>query len=560
MQSTWGTMCFMKIHTLIISAIALIISSTSNAVHPRDFVSDGALAILSIRDGDAINSLTKEVSQQANFKSKESLLANYLSLFIINPNSIDFSEEIIFVIEPTVAADGQRPTGMFGAMPHLVFICKPKEGKTLDINKTYLTGSVLYDDWFIASGGKTVIEPETFSKSPILKFLKKNQVSMAIKFGELWKQIGPIVQMTGGMMVGSMNKPGSDGIISPETKKAATDARKAFGELMKLCGDVEVISMDVLIKDFKLATSVNISLKTPEDISINNKSMLQMASLLADDMFQYGMSSELTRKLLDYDIASMQGIPLDESFLYADGFPVIITKGMKLLSDLSGDNVVSYNLTSQNGLSIAALTEVESQKEYLAAIPNLMNEFTGVLLNDMNMSITPSVGTKNSWDISMIGSGPNDQKILNAIFPKNDTLRFRKYAKDKISIALGPSNWKSLSVKRATPLAKTIKKSKDIDIDFALSFDARDFACGFADVSKVAGQAEGITPLKTTPSAMVSFVFGRSRTGYAVQGEADLMGMAKVMRDIETAGKERAAYIKTRPSNGASGIVGAKGN
>jgi hypothetical protein len=35
---------------------------------------------------------------------------------------------------------------------------------------------------------------------------------MAIKFGELWKHLGAVAQMTGGVMIGTMNKPGKDGV------------------------------------------------------------------------------------------------------------------------------------------------------------------------------------------------------------------------------------------------------------------------------------------------------------------------------------------------------------
>ena len=174
------------------------------------------------------------------------------------------------------------------------------------------------------------------------------------------------------------------GLISPESKKTAKAASTAFSKLMKSCRTLDVITLDIAIKDFELLSNLNISTMEPLDVSGTSKMMIQMASLLVDDMVQYGMSGELTRTMIENDFSSLQSV-IDYGSL-----PVLITQGMKLLSDLSGDNVVSYGLSDQNGLAISALTQVENQKEYLAAIPNLMNEFTGILLNEANLSATPS--------------------------------------------------------------------------------------------------------------------------------------------------------------------------
>ena len=172
----------MKIQTIIALALIFAFASSSQAEHPRDFVSGDAFAVLSIRDGDAINAIGKTVRQQAGFANSESILSNYLSVFIENPAAIDFSEEVLFVIEPTVVAEGQQPTGMFGLMPHLVFICKPKDGQAVKIKNEYLKSSVLSAGWFIATGGTSVPEPKTYRKSPILATLKSKQVSMAVRF------------------------------------------------------------------------------------------------------------------------------------------------------------------------------------------------------------------------------------------------------------------------------------------------------------------------------------------------------------------------------------------
>lgn len=99
--------------TLLILLISSFVTVNAIASNPRDFVSDNVLAALSIRNGDSINTIAKSVSNQVGFSSKESLLANYLSFFIQNPTGIDFSEEVLLVIEPTKLPDGQSPAGMF---------------------------------------------------------------------------------------------------------------------------------------------------------------------------------------------------------------------------------------------------------------------------------------------------------------------------------------------------------------------------------------------------------------------------------------------------------------
>ena len=182
----------MKTKTIIVSVLFLLVAAGSYADYPRDFVSDQAIAVLSIRDGDSINSLSNTISKQAGVNGKENFLLNYVSLFIENPNAIDFSEEVLLVIEPTVVQEGQRQTGMFGAMPQLVFICKPKTNQKLKLNKSYLNSSVLHEGWFLAAGGMNAPQPKTYKKSNILASLKNNQVSLVIEFSELWKKFGSI--------------------------------------------------------------------------------------------------------------------------------------------------------------------------------------------------------------------------------------------------------------------------------------------------------------------------------------------------------------------------------
>jgi hypothetical protein len=536
----------MKFTTIIVLTFAFLITTTTttNAEHPRDFISGEALGALSIRGGAGINTLAKALSKQAGLDANEALLANYFSLFIENANEIDFSSEVLLAVEPTVVAEGQKAGGLFGPMPHLVFICKPKANSQLKVNKTFLTNTVLHDGWFIATGGMAANEPKTYRNSPILDYLKSNQVSMAIEFGALWKKFGPIAQMTGGMMVSGMNKPGPNGLISPESKKTAKAARTAFSKLMKSCGTLDVITLDIGIKDFELLSNLNISTMEPIDVSGTSKMMIQMASLLADDMVQYGMSGELTGRMIENDIASLQSV-IDYGSL-----PVLINQGMKLLSDLSGDNVVSYGLSDQNGLTISALTQVENQKEYLAAIPNLMNEFTGILLNEANLSATPSPKSDNTWDISMIGSDAEDQKALDAIFPPGDTLRFKKHGKDKISIALGPKKWKPLTRKHASPLAQLIKQHKKVAVEFAITVNARECMFGLLNIAKNFKSSEITKKINSSPPAKMSMMYGKNNSGYVMQLSLDLMGLAHLSKDVSTATrtKQKSATTNKSPS------------
>jgi hypothetical protein len=354
--------------------------------------------------------------------------------------------------------------------------------------------------------------------------------------------------MMGGVMIGGMNKPGPDGLISVETKKAANSARKAFVDLMKTCGDIELITADIGIREFKLQANAKVSTKSHSDILMDNTSMQQMASLLADDMVQYAMSNKMTKILVDYDLSSLQALD------GMDSLPLVFTQAMKLLSDLSGDNVVSYGLTKKHGLTIAALTEVEDQREYLASIPDLVDGFKSELFNDASMAFSPTKKSKDSWDINMVSSNADDQQVLDAIFPKGDTLRFRKYGKNRISIALGPSAWDSLTQKHASPLSGIIKQHKNVDIALAVSINAREITSGFIEVSKIAGKGSELNEIKSSPSAKMSLVVGETKKGYIAQASLDLLGLANLNKDIEVAWKSpNAAQVKGTSAIGTIG-------
>ena len=143
----------MKFTTLIVLTFASLITTNTNAEHPRDFISGEALGVLSIRGGEGIDTLAKALGKQAGFEANEVYLANCFSQFIENANEIDFSSEVLLALEPTVVAEGQKSGGLFGPMPHLVLICKPKANSQLEANEILLPNTALHDGWFIATGG-----------------------------------------------------------------------------------------------------------------------------------------------------------------------------------------------------------------------------------------------------------------------------------------------------------------------------------------------------------------------------------------------------------------------
>lgn len=123
----------MKIHLLI----AFFLSSVAAAAeHPRDFVPDDAMAILSISNGGAINSILNTINKQAGMSDTENYINDTLLKSLIDdPESVDLSSEILFVIAPPMYADGKQPLTMFGPMPTLIVICKAKEGRTVNLSK-----------------------------------------------------------------------------------------------------------------------------------------------------------------------------------------------------------------------------------------------------------------------------------------------------------------------------------------------------------------------------------------------------------------------------------------
>jgi hypothetical protein len=256
--------------------------------------------------------------------------------------------------------------------------------------------------------------------------------------------------------------------------------------------------------------------------------MREMATLLSDSMIQYSMSGKLTKKLIAWDVESLK--ELFGPYLEL-GPSYFVTSGLNVLAELSSDNVVSYGLDKKNGLTISCLAEVSNQNDYLAAISIYLEEISDMLLDEYSLKLTRTK-KPNTWDVSMIGSDEADQRVMNAVFPKDDLLRFVKQRDNRIAMALGPKSWKALKQSSPTPLSRVIQSAAStVDIDFALSFDMRKFAVGFTDIAAVANPDEDLS-IKSSPSAKSSLLFGTTKNGIHIEIETDLLGSATLMAEM----------------------------
>ena len=518
----------MKIQYLI----PLFLSSAAVAEHPYDFVPDDAMAILSIQDGKSINKIFESINEQSGLApAKSNILETYLSQFFKDPSAIDLSSEAIIIVEPTKLSGGQKSGGqaMFGPMPHMMVICKEKKGQSIETTATSgLITTTKVDGWFIATGASEWSPRSSIGLSPILENLPKAQISSTVKFSSLWSKFGPILQMTGGFAIGMLNKPGPDGVISPETKKSAASARKAFGALTTWCSSVQDISMSVDFDVFTAVATLDVKMKEQYDLTIDNKSIEEMASLLTVSSVQYAMSGRLTRMLLEMDIESLRGISSSADFVP----PIFLTNSVRALSALVEDNVVSYGLNKKNGFTLVGLSDVSNQNKYLEDIPNVLDEITGLLLNEYSVELSPS-NSSYTWDFKMISTDEEEGRVMNAVTHEDDQLRFKRQGSNRVMMSLGPQSWRPLRQPRPTPLSQVIRKYVDgVDIDFAMSLDARSFAVGFADVASVANPNDPIS-IESSPSAKMSLLLGKTTTGGLFEIQADLFGMATLISELD---------------------------
>lgn len=517
----------MKFHTILV----LVFSQLAVADYPADLVSSDAMAILSLKNGKVINSTFESIQDQLTTgNQKPDVLDGYLGLLLDDPSAVDLSEQVILTLQPTILSADQKPAGMFGPMPHLVLICKPIEGRKLAFNNAgMLKTSGMYEGWFVASGSDSWSPPSTEASSFLLSKLPKGQVSFAANFELIWKQFGPITQMMGGMLIGTMNKPGPTGVIAPETKRQTAATNAAFRKLMKFCSQLELVTAGIKVVGTKLSSEMHFSLKDQEDMHINNASLEEMASLLADDAIQYGMSGWLTRTLISYEFDALKSIGLVENELPM----MVVTQSMQELVKLQEENVVAYGLNETSGLTVSVIAVSSDQNSYLAMVPTVIDDASEQLKNEFQLQFIPDAGASDTWDVQLLGEAPQDKLMMKSFFPEEIQLRVGKQGSDKITFALGPDNWKPFFRPHSTSLSQLIKSHDDVSIDFAMCMDVRRIAKGFIDIGRDAGFVPQDVQVALSPSAKSSLVFGRDSIGWAVDFEVDLLGLATLMGEIK---------------------------
>ncbi len=515
----------------ILSLTVLALTSIAIAQHPRDFVPDDAMAVLSIKDGLSINSTIGTVSEQAGDAHAPNVVDAFLGQFFENPSAVDLSSEVLLIIAPTQLEEGATPTGMFGPMPHSIVICKERSGKSIEIiTSSGLKTSTTEDGWFIATGADKWTTKSTKTPSPILANLPKAQIGFTMKFDAAWNQFGPIAQMMGGMAIGSMNRPGPEGVITPERKKATATVSNGYKEVTKWCATVQDISIGVDFEEYELIGNIEIDLKEGKNPTVDNRSMVEMSSLLNDDMVQYAMSKKLLQKLIEMDLQSLSA--LDPS--YAGPAP-FMTETFKIMSMLLEDSVFSYGLDSKNGITVSSLSEVSNQDKYIEDIHTVIDEMTGFFLYTYSMELSLT-NTPNTWDVIMVGS-EKEQEYMDVVVPKGDQLRFGKQGSNRIAMAFGPTSWRPFSEKHVTPMSLVLKPHVEtVDIDFAMALDARSVLSGFADIAKTVDPEDGFS-VSSSPSARCSLLFGTTSYGTLVEVKADLYGLATLVRDADAASK-----------------------
>jgi len=505
----------------LLLCIVFVVTSSTFSQHPEDLVSADSLAILSIQDGSEIQTSIKAIGTQFTGTPINDLL----SQFIKNPSAIDYSQGVILSIEPSVAA-GRSPLGMFGAMPRLVVICKPKAGSALEINTVSgVNISTMHEGWFVAAGGTSWSPPESEKLSPIFSELPQGQVGLHVSFGKLWSQIGPITQMAGGMMIGQLNKPGITGVIDPATRKQTAAINQAFRKVMRFCSQVETISASLSLVKGIVDTQIKIAQKNPQSNSIDNSPMQEMASSMRTSALQYAMSEEFTQLLLSFNLESL-GKEFDE-------YPMIaITEAMRDLGDLHGDNVVMFGLEEKVGLTISSLVETTDQKAYLSRAKDVINNMATQFAKDFQMKLTPSSGSNTEWTVGMLGETKEDLKMMHAVVPADTVLALRKVG-DWMGFSFGavksnPFNENPV----ATDLSRLISTHENISVDFAMAMDARKLVRGLISIEKDAG-LDTARNVPAEPSVKTEVVLGMNATTWILDFHSDIAGFAKLMADID---------------------------
>jgi len=522
----------MKLCTLLV----VFISQFATAQHPRDLVSSNALVVLSIQEGDTVNAIIESISDQTGYGrlDDEGFINSYLSDFLKDSSAIDLTEEVLILLEPATLSPDAKPAGLFGPMPHLVLICKPKTDRVVEIQpSSSLKYSTMHDGWFVASAEDNWFPPQSNELAPILEKLPMGQVSSIVDYKSLWTQFGWLIQMSGGAMIGQMNKPEPNGVIAAETKRKTLYASKTFKDFMQWSSDVDSIATSYNIIQNKLNMKIDISMKNPKVISIDNTSLFDMASLLTDNAIQYALNKRLSRTLLNHDFTSTQDwIGYDGSI---NGFQVNLAQSMQAFADLQNGSVVAYGLDDESGLTVSILFETPDQDAFMGRVPTVMEELSRSLLEIHKLELTPAKDSSNTWNIKILPSDGYTKfidSLKQAFFPINNQLRFGKLGSSKIATILGPPSWRPVSQSHSTPLSELIQSNSNINVEFAISLDAREIVSSMMDVTFSEGSEHEHGRFATSPSARLSVVVGRSQTGSVLNIQADLFGLAKVLSEI----------------------------
>lgn len=513
----------MKLVTLLI----LTVAQTAFAQHPRDLVSGDALAVFSIKDGATINKTIKSINQKSGLDYPDKGVSEILSQFIKNHAAVDVSEEILFVIEPEKFGTGLKPTGMFGSMPHLVLICKPKEGSVLEIVPfSGVNSSTMHEGWFIASGSNNWSPPAMDGLSPILSKLPAGQSGAFIKFDKLWSQLGPIVQMTGGMLIGQMNKPGPTGVIDPETRKQTAAMSSAFRQVMRFCPKIESISASASIVGSDLEAEVAVDLKNNVDVSIDNAPLSNMASrLITGDVLQYAMTGDFTKLLLEYQVDSLgSGVDLVSKLIH-------VLKETPELADIHADTVVAFDVDNGTGLTISALATTPDRETYLALVPTMVDQITDQLIEKSGMEFSLIDESPTVWKVNLVGDGVA-VALMRVVYPRDTYLMFSELD-SMITFSFGPKSHHRFSEgNNKTRLSQLIAARDDISIDFAMTLDARKLVAGLMKIpSPLFNQNEEV--ISSTPSAITDLVLGTNSSGLVLDLNMDLFEFAKLICDME---------------------------
>jgi hypothetical protein len=331
--------------------------------------------------------------------------------------------------------------------------------------------------------------------------------------------------MTGGMFIGSMNKPDLSGVISKEQRNTTAASRKAFKTLTAWFATVENISFGANIEDFVLTTTVEIESKDKSSLTIDNGSILEMATYFNDSMIQYAMSGDFIRQLLDIDERAYDLIAP-----YASAPPIFLISSMRLLANVAEENVVAYGLNSKNGLTLASLVNVHNQDAYLKEASTVVNSLSEQLLEEFSVKLSESK-SPHTWDISI--KGEENQNMMDAVVHPGDQLRLKKQGTERVAIAFGPQAWRAFGSPYATSLTQVIRRhSKQVDIDLALAVDFRTISTGFTEILNEINPDEQVV-LAQYPSAKCSLLYGSTTSGAFVEAQLNVMGLAILISELE---------------------------